>query len=99
MSENEMEYRGSKSVVLCRVNNDTPVKEQRVDGGCIGISGINKKNSMLRCTLMGLERDYQLKILSNQINRQKYIRSFHTTRVALDEEQNIKNLQNFTINP
>ena len=55
MNENLMGYRGSKSA-----NNS--VKEQRVDG-----SYLFKKNR-LRCTLMGFERSYQVKILSKQLN-------------------------------
>ena len=57
MSENEMEYRGSKSVF-----NNT-VKEQRVDG-----SWCNKPLH-LRCTLMDFERNYQIKIPSKQLNK------------------------------
>jgi LAGLIDADG endonuclease len=56
MSENEMDNRGSKSVIL----NNIIVKEQRVDGSYTG-------NSVLRYTLMGFERNYQLKILSKQL--------------------------------
>ena len=55
MNESEMGYRGSKSDKLS-------VKEQRVDGSCIGT-----KHTMLRCTLMGFERNYQIKILSKQL--------------------------------
>jgi hypothetical protein len=51
MSENEMGYRGSKSVFLSNT-----VKEQRVDGNYL--SKIDK----LRCTLTGFEKK-----LSNQI--------------------------------
>ena len=58
MIEKEMGYRGSKS----NKGNILFVKEQRVDG-----SYINKL--MLRCTLTGFERSYQVKILSNQINQ------------------------------
>nr|WVH38330.1 LAGLIDADG endonuclease [Trametes versicolor] len=59
MIENEMGYRGSKSALLA-------VKEQRVDGGyCI-------KSMQLRCTLMGFERNYQIKNLSKQLNKQYY---------------------------
>ena len=64
MNENEMGYRGSKSVTPFCV----AVKEQRVDGSyCIGLA----KNPMqLRCTLMGFERNYQIKIPTKQlINR------------------------------
>ena len=58
MNENEMGYRGSKSEYI------NSVKEQRVDGGyCI-------QPMQLRCTLMGFERNYQIKILSKQLNKQ-----------------------------
>ena len=61
MIEREMEYRGSKSVVI---DSNSTVKEQRVDGSYIGH---RRLSPMLRCTLMGLERDYQVRVLSNQI--------------------------------
>jgi LAGLIDADG endonuclease/NADH-Ubiquinone oxidoreductase (complex I), chain 5 N-terminus len=59
MSENKMDNRGSKSKVL-----NTFVKEQRVDGSYC----FNNKLSLLRCTLMGFERNYQIKIPSKQSN-------------------------------
>ena len=60
MNESEMGYRGSKSVLILR---DT-VKEQRVDGSyCIKL-----KLMQLRCTLMVFERNYQVKIHTNQLN-------------------------------
>ena len=46
MSENEMGYRGSKSVYI-----KYTVKEQRVDGSCC----IKSNLMLLRCTLMGGE--------------------------------------------
>jgi hypothetical protein len=58
MSENEMGYRGSKSVFKM-----ISVKEQRVDGSCF----INHKLMKLRCTLMGFERNYQISNPSKQI--------------------------------
>ena len=59
MIEREMEYRGSKSVVI---NSNSTVKEQRVDGhSCVNLT-------QLRYALMGFERNYQIKIPSNQIN-------------------------------
>ena len=67
MSENKMGYRGSKSVFL----SDT-VKEQRVDGSYLG----EIQSPKLRCTLMGFERNYQFKVLSKQLNKQKF--SFST---------------------
>ena len=63
MIEREMEYRGSKSVVI---NSNSTVKEQRVDGSYIGNWWLPP---MLRCTLMGFERNYQIRIPSNQINK------------------------------
>ena len=64
MNENEMGYRGSKSVSQL----GEAVKEQRVDGSyCISPAA----NTMqLRYTLMGFERNYQIKIPTKQlINR------------------------------
>ena len=54
-----MGYRGSKSA-------NKAVKEQRVDGSWC------KKPLHLRCTLMGFERNYQIKIPSNHLNKQYY---------------------------
>jgi hypothetical protein len=65
MIEREMDYRGSKS----NKGNTLFVKEQRVDGSYIETSRKNNKYSMLRCTLMGLKRDYQSKVLSKSLNR------------------------------
>jgi len=62
ISENKMGDRGSKSDFLIK-----SVKEQRVKGNWCGIN-----NSYLRCTLMGFERNYQVKNLSNQINKRQY---------------------------
>ena len=62
MSENEMGYRGSKS----EFKQIGSVKEQRVDGGYCN------KSMQLRCTLMGGESRYQIKIPSNQINIKNY---------------------------
>jgi len=59
MNENEMGYRGSKSNFISKI-----VKEQRVDGSCCITL------MQLRCTLMGFERNYQIKIPTKQlINR------------------------------
>jgi len=66
MIEREMEYRGSKSILGTTIpTGQIPniVKEQRVDGSCIRFNSL-----ILRCTLMGFERNFQPKILSNQIN-------------------------------
>ena len=89
MIENEMEYRGSKSVVYeVRPYSNTTVKEQRVDGGYIN-------NLMLRCTLMGFERNYQGRVLSNQINR--CTRRFYTVAAKVIKQPETQNLG--TMNP
>ena len=62
MKETEMGYRGSKSFF---VNVTKGVKEQRVDGSWF----LAKKARSLRYTLMGFERSYQVRFLSNQINK------------------------------
>ena len=72
MIEKEMGYRGSKSItdlnVPQAINKFVIVKEQRVDGSYTN-------NLVLRCTLMGLERDYRVKVLSNQM---KFYRPYST---------------------
>ena len=70
MIEKEMGNRGSKSVTL----KSAIVKEQRVDGNCCFTW------KQLRCTLMGFERNYQIKIPSNQINK----RMFYSTSGACE---------------
>ena len=65
MSENEMGYRGSKSVFLSNANpqsKEISVKEQRVDGSYL------ESISRLRCTLTDGESHYHIKIPSKQIN-------------------------------
>jgi len=61
-----MGYRGSKSETINKHPQPNliynSVKEQRVDGSSIG------QVPMLRCTLMGFARNYQVKILSKQFN-------------------------------
>jgi len=79
MSENEMEYRGSKSV-------KPTVKEQRVDGSWF----LAKKARSLRCTLMGREICYQVKIPSKQLNSQNFSFSTLTINKPLGGENNIK---------
>jgi len=60
-----MEYRGSKSIVF-QVRS-TIVKEQRVDGrGCVKLLQL-QVYTHLRYTLMGFERNYQIRIPSNQL--------------------------------
>ena len=68
--EKGMDNRGSKSIVA--LVRSTIVKEQRVDGSWqekfffhpFTLGGF----SCLRCTLVGFERNHQIRILSNQIN-------------------------------
>jgi hypothetical protein len=63
-SERNVGNRGSKSVI----GESITVKEQRVNGSWCGNNLLH-----LRCTLMGFERSYQVKIPSNQIiQRQLY---------------------------
>lgn len=63
MNESEMGDRGSKSEIQNPQPKGISVKEQRVDGSYFGFY------PKLRCTLMGFERNYQLKIPSNQFNK------------------------------
>ena len=76
MSESEMGNRGSKSEInniklenepLPKIQNKQliSVKEQRVDGSWC------KYPKHLRCTLMGFERNYPIKIPSKQLNNHK----------------------------
>ena len=61
IDENRMGDRGSKSEILSPQPKRISVKEQRVDGSYF------ECYSKLRCTLMGFERNYQVKIPSKQI--------------------------------
>ena len=71
MSENEMDYRGSKSEFQSPQPKEISVKEQRVDGSYFGFF------PKLRCTLTGFERSYQIKIPSNQFFK-KYFSILNT---------------------
>jgi hypothetical protein len=64
MSENEMDYRGSKSEFLHPQPKEISVKEQRVDGSYFGSVSVPR----LRCTLTGGESHYHIKIPSKQLN-------------------------------
>ena len=73
MSENEMGYRGSKSgtdIKNLTSQKSVVVKEQRVDGSWYF-------PKYLRCALMGFERNYQTRVLSNQVS----VSRFYTTKV------------------
>jgi len=72
MNESEMGYRGSKSVI----GNNIAVKEQRVDGSWRDIN-----LPCLRCTLMGFERNYQVKIPSSQL----FTRQYSTNNITRSE--------------
>ena len=68
--EREMEYRESKSIIgLGKLANykSVIVKEQRAYGS---------RYVYLRYTLTGFDRNYQIRILSNQINK----KIFYTTK-------------------
>ena len=69
MNESEMGYRGSKSELMQKDS----VKEQRVDGSW-SIKA-KSKQMLLRCTLMGFERNYQIKVPSKQLN---YFSTLHS---------------------
>ena len=77
MKETEMGYRGSKSEFAGDAlsgNKTNSVKEQRVDGSW-SINIAKSKLMLLRCTLMGFERNYQIKIPSKQLN---YFSTLHS---------------------
>jgi len=74
MSENEMDNRGSKSAFRSNLNS---VKEQRVDGSWC----IKKWLMRLRYTLMGFERNYQLKIPSKQLIVKRFSSTFKSSPV------------------
>ena len=66
MIEREMDNRGSKSANLA-------VKEQRVDGSWL-LKNWAERIRSLRCILMGFERNYQVKVLTNQL-----LNKYHST--------------------
>lgn len=69
-SEKNVGNRGSKLVIWWGNLQNITVKEQRVNGSWCGIQAWSPH---LRCTLMGFEKNYQVKIPSNQIiQRQLY---------------------------
>jgi len=59
-----MGYRGSKSAIFLSDLDNIAVKEQRVNGSIRGFLRV----ACIRCTLMGLERGYQVKSPSKHIN-------------------------------
>jgi len=72
IDEKKMGNRGSKSEILSPQPKSLSVKEQRVDGSYFGFY------PKLRCTLMGFERNYQVKIPSNQLNKIKLFSTLNT---------------------
>ena len=90
MSENKMGHRGSKSVLdlnIAEVHKSGTVKEQRVDGSWY-FNNPNTSNwsnggkreiiiKCLRCTLMGLVMNHQLKILTKQFTSRTYSTLIH----------------------
>jgi hypothetical protein len=142
MSENEMDYRGSKSEIFCKLKksflktsfaprehvmatgglkeiNKVSVKEQRVEGSYFGFLAFNKlalwvglyylikdylffnfkkvrqgkvvnirsKKPKLRYTLMGLEKGYQVKIPSKQLNFQNFTFTTLLSRPLISQVQ------------
>ena len=87
MSENKMGNRGSKSDVI-----KTSVKEQRVDGSRCKLSFF--KSLHLRYTLLGFERNYQIKNPSKQLNK-----SYYSTIINKQNLFNNTNISLFTLNP
>ena len=86
MIEKEIGYRGSKSDFMTNLKANLKlksVKEQRVDGSW-QVGGA----SCLRCTLMGFERNYRLRIPSNLMNRNT-IRYYSSKPVQQCEKQNL----------
>ena len=79
MNESEMGYRGSKSEFVTE-----SVKEQRVDGSYCNYL---LSNSQLRCTLMGFERNYQIKVLSKQLNKTNFCTSAPLTPKGVRDAQ------------
>jgi LAGLIDADG DNA endonuclease family protein len=80
MIEKEMEYRGSKSDFTAKF-----VKEQRVDGSWYSsLHNNDLKKTYLRYTLMGFERDYQVRILSNQISKLRFYTSTSASQIQKD---------------
>ena len=84
MNESEMGYRGSKSEFIKQnpqPNIINSVKEQRVDGSYFGFY------PKLRCTLMGFERNYQVKYPSKQLNKQYYSTLSKTSLCCAEKNQ------------
>ena len=83
MKETKMGYRGSKSAIC----ESIAVKEQRVNGSWWGKLS-NNNLPHLRCTLMGFERNYQVRILSTQIVK-RYSTTSNSSSSSLDIKRNL----------
>ena len=93
MNENEMGYRGSKSVFkLKNIINLFTVKEQRVDGSYFGLI---LKIPRLRCTLTGCENNYQVKIPSKQFNISSSQSAYNLNVLSYPTKNLIKNNQGY----
>jgi hypothetical protein len=89
MIEREIGYRGSKSITGLNnprtINKSVIVKEQRVDGSYT-------KLLVLRCTLTGSEKNFQIKIRSKMHNSQfNLVRDYSTNPCTSDVENIILN--------
>jgi hypothetical protein len=97
MIEREMDDRGSKSKLSLNIptcDKLNIVKEQRVDGSLCLI------NKHIRCILMGFERNYQVKIPSNQIRT--FTSYCKTNKNCFDSDISLKQISevtNFTSSP
>jgi hypothetical protein len=87
MSENEMDYRGSKSDFLHPQPKEIFVKEQRVDGSYFGSVTIPR----LRCTLTGGESHYLIKIHSKQLNIACLLHKRTFSNLPSGQERNVLN--------
>ena len=85
MTEREIDNRGSKSIMYFWLTTIiTIVKEQRVNGSWrekYNTSIVLRCFSRLRCILMGFERNYQIRVLYKQIN--KDLNRFYSSSSAL----------------
>jgi len=74
MIKREIGYRGSKSGLSTK-----PVKAQRVDG-----SWRNNLLLRLRCTLMGFERSYQIKVPSKQLSKVRFYSTLTANKTQIN---------------
>jgi hypothetical protein len=80
--ENKMDNRVSKSIAAdLPIHYSVIVKEQRVDGSYFIPTS---KGLKLRCTLKGFERNYQVRVPSNQINKPRFLTTLQAERLILN---------------